>query len=995
MGIVKAKSLPARRAQRPEELLETYYGQLLQWGTLITRGDEVMARDIVHDLCLHFTLAQPDLNHVENLDGYLYTSLRHLYLSALDKASREATRLLSVAEYDSIHFAPRSGSPELLLQRQNDIRRICSYAIWRKETSKSASYLTLLFFHGYSRSEIAALACAPLAAIYNKLKIARQELKAHLAQSNSLSIARGDNPPVPALRVTPVPFAELFDELRTTILGARSTDCLAADSLLAHYPSTGPKPISCSLLSHIVSCERCLTLLDRHLQRPTSSDREPPLDSMGGSDFKRGSNASGGDYRLFMRSVRWRRDRVYEHRPQALSITVNGKITAFHDVQSERSTLCSRIENPESAQFVEVFSDQQIRLAMLPVGERPPTGQHSQTQRIALSDDRWLELTLRFDGLGLHSEVTYVDPTLAATTVSDDAEELPLPAASTEFAETIWFSPATTHNSWHTRVLEALRRMLGQRGLAWSAMVVIAAIAGTVAYRQLAWHWNPDELLAKSKQVESADLDGFVEHRVLDLQAAAADGIPVLKGTIDLWQGRNGRHLRRLYDSSKHLLAEDWQTRDGHQGSVITPDADHLPAEARALIGLGVWRQDVSAGAFEAIAPHQLTMHRTANNYEITTTASNGLHFASATLVLDRRLHAIGEILRIQSGNSVSTVRLVEAAYERRPLASVPDSAFEPSDLGSRSEFQPQSPSSAQPFAQSNPFGSDVRTAELEVAVLAQLNRIGADVGEPLKVERTANEHIRVDGVVEDADRRRQIVTALEAIPDRRLLDVLVVSQLDIKVPHGLSKLRTSHATSVYTVENSQSPADALIRNHLSREGLSSDRISALAAQFTRDTLGHAQHALQEAYALDRLGSSFSSTELREMDAASDHQWAQMAAWHASVLNRELRALHDQLVQLTPVETQDSTTHNVSRMIQHPDEFAHTVHSMLQEVQLLNKRTALAFTSGSVTAHGSDAATLVREAAQSIPIRDADTVVEFASRLAASGDDAVHASAKE
>ncbi len=989
MGTVKAKPSAAKRPQNPEELLEAYYGQLLKWGALLTRGDEVMARDIVHDLCLHFTLAQPDLTHVENLDGYLYTSLRHLYLSALEKASREATRLVSVAEYDSIYFAPRSGSPEFLLQRQNDIRRICSYAIWRKETSKSASYLTLLFFHGYSRSEIASLAGAPLAAIYNKLKIARQELKAHLAQSNSLAIARGDVRPVPALRVTSVTFAELFDELRTLILSARSTECLAAESLLAHYPSIDPKPIPCSLLSHIVSCERCLTLLDRHLQRPTLSDREPPLDSLDHRDGRQdGGSAGTGGYRHLMRSVKWHKDRVFEHRPQFLSIAVNGRITAFHNVQSERSTLCSRIDNPESAQFVEVFSDQQVRLAMLPVGEQPPLGSHSLTQRITLSDHRWLELTLKFDGLGLQGEVTYIDPTLAAATAFEASDDFSF-AASAESKSTIPVSPEPIQISWITRVHGALRGMFRQPALIWSAIAVIAAVAGTIAYRQLAWQWNPHEVLAKSARVESENLDGFVQHKVLRLEVSAADGKPNFQGTIDVWQGSNGRHLRRLYDSSKHLLAQDWQTNDGQSGSAITPDAELLPAEARAVIGLGVWKQDVSAQAFEAIASRELTMHRSADNYEISINAPyDGRHLASATLFIDRRLHVVGEILRIQFGNSLSTVRLVEAAYERRPLASVPDSVFKPL-------VQHQSPGSSQLVPRSNSFVSDVRIAELEVAVLVELNKIGADVGEPLQLERTANGHIRIEGVVEDADRKRQIVASLAAIRDRALLDVHVVSQQEMRVPHVLGKLRTNHSTSVYTVENSQSPADALIRNHFSQLGLSSDRISAFAAQFTRDTLGHAQRALQEAYALDRLGNSFSPTELREMDATSDQRWAHMAASHASALNREGRALHDQLAQLTPVDAQDSATHNVVALIQRPDQFAHAVRALLQEVQLLNNRTALAFTSGSVTSHNSDAEALVRDAARSIPMSDADSLSEFAARLAASVNNAARASAQK
>jgi hypothetical protein len=57
-------------AVRTEQVLERYYGQLVEWGTLLTRGDEGKAQDLVHDFCLHFTVTRPDLSGVANLDGY-------------------------------------------------------------------------------------------------------------------------------------------------------------------------------------------------------------------------------------------------------------------------------------------------------------------------------------------------------------------------------------------------------------------------------------------------------------------------------------------------------------------------------------------------------------------------------------------------------------------------------------------------------------------------------------------------------------------------------------------------------------------------------------------------------------------------------------------------------------------------------------------------------------------------------------------------------------
>jgi DNA-directed RNA polymerase specialized sigma24 family protein len=98
---------PAEAVQT-EQLLTGHYSRFLQWATGLT-GDTGKAEEIVQELCLYITLTRPDLSHVVNLDGYLYTSLRHLYLSSLSRASREAMQLVSIEEFDSFAFAVSAG----------------------------------------------------------------------------------------------------------------------------------------------------------------------------------------------------------------------------------------------------------------------------------------------------------------------------------------------------------------------------------------------------------------------------------------------------------------------------------------------------------------------------------------------------------------------------------------------------------------------------------------------------------------------------------------------------------------------------------------------------------------------------------------------------------------------------------------------------------------------------------------------------------------------
>ena len=74
-------------------------------GSCIHPRDAGKTEEIVQELCLYFTLTRPDLTSVANLDGYLYTSLRHIYLSSLARSSREALHFVSIAEFESIDAA--------------------------------------------------------------------------------------------------------------------------------------------------------------------------------------------------------------------------------------------------------------------------------------------------------------------------------------------------------------------------------------------------------------------------------------------------------------------------------------------------------------------------------------------------------------------------------------------------------------------------------------------------------------------------------------------------------------------------------------------------------------------------------------------------------------------------------------------------------------------------------------------------------------------------
>jgi DNA-directed RNA polymerase specialized sigma24 family protein len=962
-----------------DQLLASRYSQLLQWGAVLTRGDVGKTEEIVQELCLYFTLTQPDLTSVVNLDGYLYTSLRHIYLSSLARSSREALRFVSMADFDSFDSALRGNSPADPLQKQNDLRRICSYTVWRKESSKSASYFILHFFHGYARREIAEMACLPIAAIYNKLKVARSEVASHLETPGKLRIVNRDLPPQPRLSWSLLSAPELFNELRTSILQARASDCPQEEQLLAHYRAAAPKPLSCTLLAHIVSCERCLSMIDRHFRRPTLQDREP-LDcfgtsadgSNGGSD---GSTGISHKAQKEMLAVRRRWGKVHEHRPRTLFIAVNGHIIAFHDVLAEHSKLSARVEHPEEVEFVEVFSEQDVRFALLSIGELPPGGAPVRTQRVELSDDRWLELSLAFDGQGLNGQVAYFDPALASVTMEEEVEEPVARAASAPdllrlVAAYRWILAAMTPSS----------------AFAWTLILaVIFASAGYFAFRHPVKSTAAVKILDESVRTEAEALRGETEHQTLRVEEVSSNGKVLQQGTVDLWKDGNGdRYLRRLYDAQHRVLAAEWRNKTGEHSSRRNPDGKTSPGANRSLIMSEFWDQDLSAHAFSTLAGQNVRMHPIKEGYELMTDGPIEGHpqLVSAALVLTRRLQPVNVTLRVRAGNNVHELRFVQASYERRPSASVPDSTFDPASYTGGHEFHSESHPPNMPVAED----TAPLLAELQIGVLYQLNRLGADTAEPIEVKRTDDGTLRVSGAISDSTLKARIAARLRALPNHRLLDLKLFSphELRMNAPHTPQ----SPATRVYEIDQSKSAADALLRKHYQVKGLSGEQLDSAVVTFSHNALEHGQRALQHAYALDRLGRALSTSELQSVSLTSQQQWTEMVHQHASDLEQQLLAVHGQLGELLTSATALPNADAGSVPIANPLQFSQAANRLLQQVQELNRRVSNVFAPGTTGEDQSSEDDSVSNSFDAIvkfiPLQQAREINSFAMELSSS-----------
>jgi len=978
----RLKSHDATAKDPLDRLLEERYAQLMNWAAVLARGDDPKAQEMVQELCLYFAMTKPDLTTIHNVDGYLYTCLRHIYLSAIARASREARHIVSTADFDSFEFAAASARNRDPLDLQNELRCICAYVVWRKETSKSAAYFILIFFHGYSRAEVAELARLPLAAIYNKLKIARTEIKLHIEQTGKVRLLRRELPLEPPLSWSLVPPATLFAELRRRILDARVSRCLPEEDLLAHYDSPNETPIPCELLSHLVSCEQCLAVIDRYFRRPTLKDREA-LDVLGSSS----KGDHGGSSDLMRKYVRRYWGWTYEYRPQVLSIAVDGRIIAFHDIRAERNMLTARLEHPDKVQFVEILSEHDIRLALLPVGDLPPLGEGTRTQFVTLSDMRWLELCLMFDGLGLNTQVSYFDPALASQRAEDVEDSLELEGLVA--ASRIAPDPAAQERStFPSQRFDSLRHFIGSlvpsTAMAWAvALMLVLGATSYLLYHHATKTVEVNAILKQSLLVETASLAGQTEHQILHIEESSADGRIVQQGMIDVLKDGDGhRYLRRLYDSKQHLVAAEWQINNSKPSSAWNRKDKEASDPSLDLLRGGLWNREVSAQSFSMLKGTKSHAIRVDDGYELTTEEpiEGWPQLVSATLTLDRNLHPVRESLHLRTEASIRELRLVQISYERSPAVSIPDASFNPEvELHEVHRGEPSRPERGLTPA----AATDVQLAQLQIAVLYQLSKLDADIGDPIEIARSPEGHIRVSGTIADPSRKQKVIAALKRLNEDGLIELQLGAPHDLPL-HNFKNRRVTNlpSFSVVDVGQTEPQIDKKLRSYFHDKEIPDDHLESAVRQYSNEALRHAQLALQHAYALHRLGNSMSETEFRMIGPISRMEWAEMVHRHASDLGAELLTLRDQLSRIKSSDRQTLQQHEQILFVDTPAAFNQVNERLLLRTQELNDDIGRLFASNTSISEQSD--TLLETAISTIPLAQVQELNHFANELSAS-----------
>jgi hypothetical protein len=241
-------------------------------------------------------------------------------------------------------------------------------------------------------------------------------------------------------------------------------------------------------------------LINDILSLPPLSDRHPP-DMLGPNPHASGNHtgprrvgpkAGRSDAaKKSLKRLRRLAQSVYEHTPAELRVAVNGVVVAAHKLGSQELTEQTlRLDSGAGPSFIEVFSEQGVRLLYLLV-EAPPAGEFEQESSVKLSDGRRLEASVSHCGSWPHLRLRYHARASSELWNTDDesADEadplrdplLTAPGAGFDWRRRIFAKLKSTLRALHSAIGRALRPVT------ITLLLTIPLLAAVIGYKLTGW----------------------------------------------------------------------------------------------------------------------------------------------------------------------------------------------------------------------------------------------------------------------------------------------------------------------------------------------------------------------------------------------------------------------------------------------------------------------------------------------------------------------------
>jgi hypothetical protein len=323
-----------------------------------------------------------------------------------------------------------------------------------------------------------------------------------------------------------------------------------------------------------------------------------------------------------------------------------------------------------------------------------------------------------------------------------------------------------------------------------------------------------------------------------------------------------------------------------------------------------------------------------------------------ATLTLSKsNLHAIEQTLIVQRGDDeLREYRFGEASFG--PASTVDPKVFEiestltggAGETGSSGDWAIRNLTTSRVPPTPSTSAPPTASAELEVDVAYLLNQAKADRNEQVTLTRSAGGSLRVEGVVDTAERKEEFLRALAPIANNPAvrIEIRTIAEATQRRSTNQSVLVQEAEETADTVaayedlrayflkQEPRGPTDERIRNYSTRVG------------------NRAYRALFRAIELKKVVARFATVDMRTVTPDARSKWLAMVHGHADAFEREAGPLFQELQPVFYPNATVSPSEDV--VIQSDAELASAVERLYQLAFFCNEAVSSALT---ISSHSS------------------------------------------
>lgn len=738
--------ISSKLGSRPtfEEAFFNHRVRLHEWALQLTGQNHAEAEDLVQELYIRLARAGAIPDRIENTEYYLLTILRNLHHKLLKRARTSAIDELSIVDYEFVERSLKAVDRNGLYFIQEDLHRVCEYLCGRKNTSRAASIFILRYFLGYFPNEVINVVCSSRGAVDKAIRIARNEARLELQRPGVIqpfsNIGESKKDAPKALSDSQGLFLALRNKIFKSCLG----ECFDHSVLKEKYQGSSDGFVAAEL-AHLVSCPKCLDRTNRILDLPLLSERSPDeaigRDTPQGPGSILGSSSSGStrfrrraqDRQRLAKRMQRRLEEVDQHRPQRLSISIDGDIRASQKVNSEHSELLAELGPSENPVYIEVLSEQNICMMFVFVQSLDQDNGLCQVQETALSDGRNIAVSVSFIGESPTVRVSYNDPLLAPDIEQETIEAASIVSGRQDRSlvfQLPWedAKPKLLSHFW--------QRITRSPLLASATLFAACSIVCILWWEQNTPKMKPETLLLRAAQANAT--------------AASPRQSQVV--------------YQKVRISTQHRVMERSIYRDPVKKRKFKQDqlnSDDLALKAKLNVAGVDWDEPLSAATYQNWRTHAHvtsdTVRETGQNLlTLTTTVSDAEVAEESLTIRENDFHPLTReiVFREQGQEQASmSVEIAELNYAVLDVDSMSPSLFD----------QPPSPIvPLLPTVANLPSAEELDMAELQVR--RKLHELGADLGEDIHLTRSER-NIQVAGVAPTSERARILRSSLYSVP--------------------------------------------------------------------------------------------------------------------------------------------------------------------------------------------------------------------------------------